>query len=61
MSTIPWNIIIIRMRHKIVHHYDDFNVSVVWRTVKDDIPSVAQTIRDCLNIKELSKMRIFDK
>ena len=43
---IPW-FIIIGMRNRLIHAYFEINLDVVWRTSKDDIPSL---------IKELKKL-----
>jgi len=36
---IPWEIII-GMRHRLVHAYFDINLNILWRTLRDDLPSL---------------------
>lgn len=33
-----------RMRNKVIHHYFDVELPVVWTTVKDDLPKLKQQI-----------------
>jgi uncharacterized protein with HEPN domain len=35
----PWQKVI-AMRHKLIHHYYDVNLEVLWQTAKSDIPSI---------------------
>ena len=44
---LPW-IEMRGMRNKMIHDYFDVDVSVVWRTVKDDLPRLRQQINDML-------------
>jgi len=53
MSSIPWNAII-RMRHKLVHHYEDQNLEVVWDTITHDVPRVLQVINTELGVQYLN-------
>ncbi len=36
---IPWDDII-GMRHRLVHAYFDINLDILWKTVREDIPSL---------------------
>lgn len=48
---IPWNEIA-KMRDRIVHHYFDIDINVVWDVVKYDIPSVKESVLDYISKKE---------
>lgn len=37
------------MRNRMIHAYFDINLSIVWSTVKDDLPRLKQQIDDLLN------------
>jgi uncharacterized protein with HEPN domain len=37
------------MRNKVIHNYFDVNLTVVWNTVKDDLPRLKRQIDDLLN------------
>jgi uncharacterized protein with HEPN domain len=37
------------MRNRMIHAYFDVNLSIVWSTVKDDLPRLKQQIDDLLN------------
>ncbi|NDJ19749.1 DUF86 domain-containing protein [Myxacorys almedinensis] len=39
MNTLPWRQMI-GMRNLLVHEYDDVNLSVIWDTVKTDLPQL---------------------
>ena len=41
---IPWPRII-GMRNRLVHGYGNIRIEVVWRTVKENIPSLAKQLR----------------
>ena len=41
---IPWPSII-GMRNRLVHGYGSIRLGVVWRTVKEDIPALAEQLR----------------
>lgn len=43
LPDIPWADII-GMRHRLVHAYFDINLSVLWRTVQDDLPALIAQI-----------------
>jgi uncharacterized protein with HEPN domain len=36
------------MRNRVIHNYFDVNLSIVWSTVKDDLPRLKQQIDDLL-------------
>jgi uncharacterized protein with HEPN domain len=40
---LPWSDMR-RMRNKVIHHYFDVELPVVWTTVKDDLPKLKQQI-----------------
>ncbi len=37
ISAIPWRTVV-GMRHRLVHAYTDINPTIIWETVRDDIP-----------------------
>jgi len=39
---------IISMRNRLVHAYFDINYSVVWRTVKEDLPQFIKQLKQIL-------------
>jgi len=43
LPEIPWEDIT-GMRHRLVHGYFDIDPKIVWRTVLDDLPPLAQTL-----------------
>ena len=43
-STIPWKAIY-GMRNKIIHDYDGVNLKVVWETITEDLPALAEQLR----------------
>jgi uncharacterized protein with HEPN domain len=45
---LPW-IEMRGMRNKVIHNYFDVNLTVVWNTVKDDLPRLKRQIEDLLN------------
>ncbi|MBV8612784.1 MAG: DUF86 domain-containing protein [Acetobacteraceae bacterium] len=45
---LPW-VEMRGMRNKVIHNYFDVDVSVVWRTVKDDLPRLKQQVDDLLS------------
>lgn len=44
LPEIPWEDII-GMRHRLVHAYFDINLDILWRTVQEDLPALASTLR----------------
>lgn len=40
---IPWDLIY-GMRNRIVHDYFEVDLEVVWRTIKQDLPSLRQRV-----------------
>jgi len=47
-SDIPWRLIM-GMRNKLIHEYDDVDLHEVWKTIKDDIPELISKIEPLLN------------
>lgn len=47
-SEIPWREIT-RTRDKLIHDYIGVNLSVVWRTLDDDIPSLIEQLESLLS------------
>ena len=41
--SIPWKAIY-GMRNKIIHDYDGINLKVVWETITEDLPSLAEEL-----------------
>lgn len=44
---LPWQEVI-RMRHKLVHDYGEISLTVVWETVRDDLPALLPVLRAIL-------------
>jgi len=44
---VPWSAAA-RMRDRLVHHYFDINLDVLWSTVTDDLPRLLATLSDDL-------------
>lgn len=44
---LPWQDVI-RMRHKLVHDYGEVSVTIVWQTVRDDLPPLLPVLRAIL-------------
>lgn len=40
---VPWAAAA-RMRDRLVHHYFDINLDVLWQTVTEDLPSLLETL-----------------
>ncbi len=45
---IPWDDII-GMRHRLVHAYFDINLDILWKTVQQDLPPLAEKLQSALN------------
>ena len=48
IKTIPWNQIY-GMRNRIVHGYEGVNFTIVWDTIKDDLPELVKEIKEAVN------------
>lgn len=46
-STIPWTAAI-GMRHRLVHGYDQVDLDVLWRTVREDLPALIEELERVL-------------
>lgn len=44
---VPWSAAA-RMRDRLVHHYFDINLDLLWSTVKDDLPRLLASLPDDL-------------
>jgi len=47
-ANLPWREMI-GMRNVMIHGYDDIDLVVVWKTVKDDIPGLAAALEKLLS------------
>lgn len=47
LPTIPWTAAI-GMRHRLVHGYDQVDLDVLWRTVREDLPSLIEELEEVL-------------
>ena len=52
---LPW-MKMIGLRNKAIHEYFDVNVSIIWKTAKDDIPMLEKLVRKTL--KELGSNQL---
>lgn len=50
-SQIPWSIII-GARHRLVHGYFDIDLTIVWKTITEDLPFLVKQLQDLLAILE---------
>ena len=50
-TSVSWNDII-RMRHILVHGYYQVDSSIVWATIRNDLPTLESQIRDFLKEME---------
>jgi uncharacterized protein with HEPN domain len=41
---VPW-VAMVAMRNRLVHAYFDVDLRLVWRTARDELPRVAETLR----------------
>ncbi len=46
-STIPWNSIK-GMRNRIVHDYENVDLSVLWGTIKESLPDLKDKLKDII-------------
>ena len=46
-SDLPWQEVI-RMRHKLVHDYGEISLTIVWETVRDDLPPLLPVLKAIL-------------
>lgn len=44
-SHVPWSAAA-RMRDRLVHHYFDINLDVLWRTVTEELPPLVDQLND---------------
>jgi uncharacterized protein with HEPN domain len=42
---VPWSVMV-GMRNRMVHEYFGVDLNILWQTVKEDIPSLKQVIKD---------------
>src|SRR2546430_1775366 len=42
---VPWAAAA-RMRDRLVHHYFDINLDILWATVREDLPALLKVIRE---------------
>ena len=49
MPDIPWHAVY-GMRNRIVHGYDDVDMSIVWDTIQEDFPILKTNIEKYLNM-----------
>ncbi len=47
LNSIPWSDII-GMRNRLVHAYFDINREIVWRTVKEELPTIVAELEQVL-------------
>lgn len=52
-SEIPWRDAS-DMRNKLVHSYFGINLEVIWQTINEDLPSLANTLEDIIRREENS-------
>ena len=43
---VPWQEMI-AMRNRLIHQYDDIDMSIVWETVTRDIPRLVEDLKKC--------------
>jgi len=49
LSRLPWPKMV-TMRHRLVHAYYDINLNVVWSTVQEDLPPLADALERALKL-----------
>lgn len=47
LPDVPWEDII-GMRHRLVHAYFDINLDILWETVQNDLPPLAETLEEAI-------------
>ena len=55
-STIPWNSIK-GMRNRIVHDYENVDLSVLWGTIKESLPDLKEKLKDILPNLTVKKLK----
>jgi len=50
LRDIPWDDIV-GMRHRLVHAYFDINLDILWKTVQEDLPLLAEGLRDIVGME----------
>lgn len=50
LPDIPWDDIV-GMRHRLVHAYFDINLDILWKTVKEDLPPLIDSLKRVLGEK----------
>lgn len=53
ITEIPWPDVI-GMRHRLIHHYFDVNLDILWATVQDDLPPLVRCLQSALADDEKS-------
>ena len=50
LRDIPWDDIV-GMRHRLVHAYFDINLDILWKTIQEDLPLLAEGLRDIVGME----------
>lgn len=50
-SEIPWSDMQ-KMRHVVVHDYDNVNISTLWDTIRNDLPPIVEPLKKLLKEAE---------
>lgn len=50
LPDIPWDDIV-GMRHRLVHAYFDINLDILWKTVQEDLPLLAERLRNIVGME----------
>lgn len=50
MPTVEWNALI-RMRHKIVHHYEVYSAEFAWVAATQEVPRLVEAISEYLDLQ----------
>lgn len=45
LSSVPWSAAA-RMRDRLVHHYFDIDLDVLWSTIESDLPGLLRDLRE---------------